>query len=188
MFRNLRRNHGCYCRDRALIRQQRTKPDFLRCGTRLQNPELQWMNVRRFGTDSVGFRLLLALLMILGTSGASIGGALCATGACPQSCEMHFAKEPAKSVEQSCCPSDAAKPRPHDAGCKCEFTAKTDDSAVAPTVVGVQVPPLLAPPSETPDVTILVSGRMFQPILLHSGISPPSVVRHPDLGRAPPSA
>lgn len=142
--------------------------------------------------SSIGIRLLLAFLVTLGTSGQSLGGMMCATGTCPNSCGMHEKQEAQKEKAHSCCPSDGKeapeKPQKRSDRCKCQIRSAPDAAAPnisfaappAPLVIALSVGPL--------EITIPAVSTELQPIHLHSGNPPPTVTRHPDLGRAPPAA
>jgi hypothetical protein len=138
---------------------------------------------------SRAFRLILAFFVIIGMSGQSFGGLLCASGACPDSCSMHEQKAPPEQTP-TCCPTKPAKDSSNKAPsgkCDCKIKAAPDVTQSAPTVASAHVPVLLAMPSDSIDSIAHAVALALGPTL-YSGNSPPSVVRHPDLGRAPPAA
>jgi hypothetical protein len=105
---------------------------------------------------------------------------------------MHEHIDAPKQKAHSCCSAMAEKApvatAKQGAKCKCEIRAANDLGAPGPVVATVHVPLLLALPEEPVALSVATIATASQTIYPDSGDSPPSVVRHPDLGRAPPSA
>jgi hypothetical protein len=135
--------------------------------------------------------MLLAVLVLLGTSRVAISAFICSAGLCAEGCVMRPAPEPEKFPLENCCGGKADKaetPKPKTGGCDCQLEASPDPIAKDARSVLPALPTLvLAVPEVLPDFTPALTGRA-KPILFHSDSSPPGISRHPHLGRAPPTA
>lgn len=137
-----------------------------------------------FRPVSIAVRLSLAMLVFFASAGTGLGALTCNADLCGNECGMHSEpKEP--QAPKSCCPEKAPE---SDKSCQCEFSSAPDltraDAAawIAPIDSQIDLAPAVA---VCPVVEVFSE---FEPNPPPSEDSPPSVVRHPDLGRAPPSA
>ncbi len=155
----------------------------------------------------IAARILLAFLVFLGMSGSGLASARCATGLCGDNCAMHAqsSKPPSEATsapleiqpEHSCCPEklkdpppaqEPSSPKESDKNCECGISGPTDVMPLTAKMLDVSAVIVLA---LAPESTVFYESKPpanWQPILLSSDSSPPSVFHHPDLGRAPPVA
>ena len=105
---------------------------------------------------------------------------------------MHEVKAKVQPKKHSCCPEKSLgaqeEPEKPAASCNCRIQApdepaQTPGKLVAPTLWFIMVP---QSPGVVSEVTITTVAT--DEILFCSDSSPPTVTRHPDLGRAPPAA
>ena len=138
---------------------------------------------------SILFRALLAFVVLLGTTRESLCAVLCATGMCADKCGS--SREVKSTVApKSCCEtkkaSNPASAKKKGHRCTCEIKSSpvgTDSTARAVLPCSLLVLAL-------PEVRTIVVAE-FQicsaPMFMSGDSSPPKAIRHPDLGRAPPS-
>lgn len=130
---------------------------------------------------SIAVRLLLALVMGVGTSLPALSTMLCSGDRCGGACPMHA------PAPRTCCAEKAATKR--SGSCKCSLRSWTETvqlhAAPAPapeTHVVLDLPPAGLPALSAAAVVDAV------PEIDPREQSPPGPERAPDLGRAPPRA
>lgn len=134
-------------------------------------------------------RLLLACLLIVGTSDGVLGALRCGLGRCAPNCEMHQSLERAKPAE-SCCKQKKAQTKTTQKAqsCKCEMKASPEAAIGTPALTVPMVHQLdWGPVSATLDGLQAPAAERV-PVLHRGDSSPPIVFYHPDSGRAPPIA
>lgn len=152
--------------------------------------------MRRVRHGTVGLRLLLAAIVLLGMSPTTLSSFECAAGLCGSGCGMHEkATQLPNEDNDSCCPkkhdqesgTEPSEKQPTNDGCKCEFRDgpdATEGTHIAVASNAQVLPGILPSCLDLPARTLPARKGT---ILFHSDSSPPNAFRHPDLGRAPPT-
>ncbi|MCC7229368.1 MAG: hypothetical protein IT203_03175 [Fimbriimonadaceae bacterium] len=145
--------------------------------------------LHRLSSASILVRTLLAFAIVLGTTGESLCAVLCSAGMCADKCGIARTVETTLSPK-SCCGSKQAsspassKKKGHRCTCEIKSAPPGIDSAariaLPSTVLVIALP-------EAPATVVAVFPICSAPMFVSGDSSPPSAIRHPDLGRAPPS-
>lgn len=137
-----------------------------------------------FRPVSIAVRLSLAMLVFFASAGTGIGALTCSADRCGNECGMHDRPDEPKDPK-SCCPEQAPEP---GKGCQCEVTATPEMSPAVSAVWTAPIDTQIDLPPSTVSCPVVEILPALEPNPPPTENSPPSVVRHPDLGRAPPSA
>lgn len=157
----------------------------------------------------MAMRVLLAFLVVLGVSGNAFTTVVCAAGMmpdCPQRQEKqkqachptpkaacheqsipdeHGGEHREAQPKQNCEDADGACEK---ANCCCEIKSGEPTASSAPATTSPQLPTQIATPPQPLQIAVIAPIYLARAIFYQSGTSPPSVVWHPDFGRAPPAA
>jgi len=139
--------------------------------------------VRRLNAATILARIFLAIAIASGTSGGALAAVLCSKATCGTACAMHASAEPQPA---SCCEKTPTKQAPDESSCKCQLNSAPIPAQSDPVGVAFEATSIVALLPETIEFNA-TRPRIESVLFLVGGdASPPIVVRHPDLGRAPP--
>lgn len=164
--------------------------------------------MRLLDKASIGLRLLLAFLVVLGTSENTLASLICSAGAVASGsdgqsnqAERHSG---GTSAVQSAFATESIKPhndrrlsssRTHEggnaekSGCCCEMKSGEPAEQPAQALPSTLVPIFVALlPTHVLGSADAMSNRRQHAVYFYAGDSPPTVKWHPDFGRAPPQA